>query len=313
MVAWQSQCCGGDSLLAWVAKAAQEKRPFKYEREKGVWSGFERDFVTCSPYVSAFQQLYSDLKQVASLPNKPQLHWHLLGCKLSCQCVKDSYMGQNRDKLPWGSIRGEKSYGLLHRGGHLALWALLGLFSWGGVTASLIYFLLLWWTKYWFWPFCLLPQRSLRRPCPYVHLGTWRDFLASRWGMDQVLELLPAAEFRGNGKTLWPGLGIWQMMGMSLKPEAVGGQANSFWVQVWKQQKCRLSLRMEVLHGPVGHITLTSFWMRLSCLSIYIYPACSPSIAWLFGAWINPSRWRRADCITNFNPTVFSGQKQNSA
>lgn len=76
-----------------------KKRPFKHERQKGVWSGFERDFVTCSPYVSAFHQLCSDLKQVASLPNKPQLLQRLLRYNLCCQCVKNPYMGQNRDSL----------------------------------------------------------------------------------------------------------------------------------------------------------------------------------------------------------------------
>lgn len=76
-----------------------KNRPFKHERQKGVWSGFQRDFVTCSPYVSAFHQLRSDLKQVASLPNKPQLLQHLLRCNLCCQCVKSPYMGQSRDRL----------------------------------------------------------------------------------------------------------------------------------------------------------------------------------------------------------------------
>lgn len=85
-----------------------KKRPFKHERQKGVWSGFERDLVTCSPYVSTFHQLYSDLKQVASLPNKPQLFQHLLRCNLSCQRVKNPYMGQNRDRLTQVVSEGKK-------------------------------------------------------------------------------------------------------------------------------------------------------------------------------------------------------------
>lgn len=80
-------------------KRLRKKRPFKHESQKSVWSGFEGGFVTCSPSVSAFHQLYGDVKQVASLPNKPQLLRHSLRCNLSCQCVKNPYMGQNRDRL----------------------------------------------------------------------------------------------------------------------------------------------------------------------------------------------------------------------
>lgn len=182
-----------------------KKRPFKHKRQKGVWSGFERDFVTCSPYVSAFHQLCSDLKQVASLPNKPQLLQHLLRCNLCCQCVENPYMGQNRDRLTRVVSEGrKKGYGLLCTGGQLALHALLGLFSWQGFTASLIYFLLLRWAKCWFWPFCLHPQRSFGRACLYFWLGAWQGCLASRWGMHQLPGLLPTAEFRDSGKTLVP-------------------------------------------------------------------------------------------------------------
>lgn len=147
---------------------SERRGPCKHERQKGVWSGFERALVTCSPYVSAFHQLYSDLKQVASLPNKPQLLWRLLRCDLSCQHVKNPYMDQNRDRVTHKLYQGGKKLRSLPCRRAAGVMGPLGLFYWWGITASLIYFLLLWWAKRWFWPFCLQSQRSLGRPCPYV-------------------------------------------------------------------------------------------------------------------------------------------------
>lgn len=170
-------------------------------------------------------------------------------------------MGQNGDRLTHELYqRGKKRCGRLRTGGQLALRSLLGLFFWRGVTASLIYFLLLQWAKHWFWPFCLHLQRSLGRACPYVCLSAWPGCLASRWGTDQVPGRLPAAEFRESGKTLRPCSVIQQMMDIPSKPGVVGGQANPwgskwfycFWVQIWKQQTCRPSWEWECCMGMIA-------------------------------------------------------------
>lgn len=94
-----------------------KKRSFKHERQKVAWSGSERDLVTCSPDVSAFHQLYGDLKQVASLPNKAQLLRCLLRCNLSRQRVKSPYMGQNRDRQTHELYqKGKKLWSASYRG-----------------------------------------------------------------------------------------------------------------------------------------------------------------------------------------------------
>lgn len=182
-------------------------------------------------------------------------------------------MGQNRDSLTHELCQrgGEKSYVLLCTGGQLALHALLGLFSWRGVTASLIYFLLLRWAKCWFWPFCLHPQKSLGRACLYIWPGAWRGCLASRWGMDQLPGLLPTTEFRESGKTSVPCSVIQQLMGISPKPGVVGGQpAQETWggftvsgSKFGSSKRAGASangnVAWEQLLGPVGHVALTSF------------------------------------------------------
>lgn len=93
----------------WVSRidCSRKKRLLNHSRRKHVWSGFERDGVTCSPYVSAFHQLCLDSKPVASLSNKPQLLCCLLKVGMSCQSVKSPYTDQTRDRLTQSPIRGK--------------------------------------------------------------------------------------------------------------------------------------------------------------------------------------------------------------
>lgn len=106
----------------WVSRidCSRKKRLLNHSRRKHVWSGFERDGVTCSPYVSAFHQLCLDSKPVASLSNKPQLLccllrvWYVLP-----KCEKPLY-GSNQGQTDTESYQRKNGCDLLCKGGWLA-------------------------------------------------------------------------------------------------------------------------------------------------------------------------------------------------
>lgn len=196
-----------------------KKRPFKHERQKGVWSGFERDFVTCSPYVSAFHQLCSDLKQVASLPNKPQLLQRLLRCNLCYQCVKNPYMGQNRDSLTHELCQrgGKKAvvcsvqegtgltcpFGAVFLARHYSQLDLLSAFT---MSKTLIL------------TFLFAPTEVLWKSLSVRLTGCLTGLPCFQVRNGSTPTAFPTAEFGDSGKTLVPCSVLQQLMGISPKP-----------------------------------------------------------------------------------------------